>query len=154
MRCWSHRRTTSVAQEGGTTTGSTWTGDGRRRQAGPLVGLRRLYTCTLGRSGMISWHPEQQVCSPAVTSEPFSSWTAAGASSGLRLYSTNSLHRLIEQYSFSRTQEKSCHFFFSYVSTQVVAFLPRQVVARYGTDDHDTLLSEQKQNAARILYEG
>jgi hypothetical protein len=32
-------------------TGSTWTEDGKKRQAGPLVGLRRLYTCTPGRIG-------------------------------------------------------------------------------------------------------
>ncbi len=27
-------------------TGSTWTEDGKKRQAGPLVSLRRLYICT------------------------------------------------------------------------------------------------------------
>ena len=44
MRCWSHRYNTSVAEEDGTTTGRTWTEDGKRRQAGTLVGLHRLYT--------------------------------------------------------------------------------------------------------------
>jgi len=33
---------------------STWTEDGKRRQARPLVVLRRLYTCTPGRRGVDS----------------------------------------------------------------------------------------------------
>ena len=39
VRCWSPRHTTSRAQEGGPTTRSTWTRDGRRRQTGSLVGF-------------------------------------------------------------------------------------------------------------------
>ncbi len=40
------RYSTSVAAESGMDTGSTWTEDGKKRQAGPLVSLRRLYICT------------------------------------------------------------------------------------------------------------
>jgi hypothetical protein len=50
VRNRSHRHNTRVAQEGDTTTGSTWIGDGKRQQAGPLVGLRSPYTSTPGRS--------------------------------------------------------------------------------------------------------
>jgi hypothetical protein len=39
VRCWSHRHTTSLAQEGGPTTGGTWTRNGKRRQAESLVGF-------------------------------------------------------------------------------------------------------------------
>jgi hypothetical protein len=34
--------------------GRTWMEDGKRRQAGPLVGLHRLYTCPPGRSAVVS----------------------------------------------------------------------------------------------------
>jgi len=37
--CSSCRHTTSRAQQGGPTTRGTWTRDGKRRQAGPLVGF-------------------------------------------------------------------------------------------------------------------
>src|SRR5258708_26500202 len=50
------RYSKSVAEAGGMNTGSTWTEDGKRRQAGPLVGLRRLYTCTSGGIVVVS-HP-------------------------------------------------------------------------------------------------
>ncbi len=51
VRCWSPRHTTSLAELRGPTAGSTWTRDGRRRQAGPIVGWPRHFTCTPGRSG-------------------------------------------------------------------------------------------------------
>src|SRR2546421_1414858 len=75
VRCWSHRHTTSIAQEGGPTTGSTWTRDGRRRQVGPIVGLPRHNTCTPGRSGVGSHRRRPHGCPHPVTCEPFSSWT-------------------------------------------------------------------------------
>jgi len=77
VRCWSHRHTTSVAQEGRTTTGSTWTGDGKRRQAGQLVGWRRLSTSIPGRSGAVSHRTGHHICPHSVTGEPYSSWTAS-----------------------------------------------------------------------------
>ena len=52
--CGRHRN--SVAEEGGRNLGRTWTKDGKRRQAGPLEGLQRLYTCPPGRSAVVS-HP-------------------------------------------------------------------------------------------------
>ena len=76
VNCRSHRHTTSVAQESGTTTGGTWTGDGKSRQAAPMVGLRRRNACTPDRSGLDSHRPEQHVCPHTVTREPSSSWTA------------------------------------------------------------------------------
>jgi len=76
VRCWSHRHTTSVAQEGGMTMGSTWAGGGKRRRAGSIVGLSRLYTCTPGRSGAVSHRLEQLMCPQSVTREPASSWIA------------------------------------------------------------------------------
>ena len=50
VRRWSRRHRTSVAQEGGMTMGSTWTEDGKRLEAGPIVGWRRLCTRPPGRS--------------------------------------------------------------------------------------------------------
>ena|SRR3989442_8072162 len=44
----------SIVEEGGMNTGRTWTEDGQRRQAGPFVGLHRLFTCPPGRSGVVS----------------------------------------------------------------------------------------------------
>jgi hypothetical protein len=38
--------------------GSTWTGNGKRRQVGPHVGLCGLWTCTPGRIGVVSHRPE------------------------------------------------------------------------------------------------
>jgi hypothetical protein len=58
------------------TTGSTWIGDRIRRQAEPIVGLRRLYTYTPGRRGVISHRPKQHVCPHTMISELSSSWTA------------------------------------------------------------------------------
>ncbi|SRR6266699_311754 len=75
--CWSHQSTTSRAQEGRTTTGSTWTGDGKRRQAGPIVGWRRLSTSTPGRSGAVSHRVGHHICPHPVTREPSSLWTAS-----------------------------------------------------------------------------
>ena len=77
VRCWSHRHTTSVAQEGRTTTGSTWTGDGKRRQAGQLVGWRRPSTSIPGRSEVVSHRAGHHICPHSVTGEPSSSWTAS-----------------------------------------------------------------------------
>src|SRR3989440_7876262 len=57
--------------------GSTWTEDGKRRQAGSLVGWRRHDTCTPDRSGVVSHRPRHHVCPHPVTREPFSSWTAS-----------------------------------------------------------------------------
>ncbi len=39
VRCWSHRHNISLAEAGGTTTDNNWTGDGKRRQAGHIVGF-------------------------------------------------------------------------------------------------------------------
>jgi hypothetical protein len=40
---WSYRHNISIAQEGGTTTGSTWTGDGKWQQYfGHTKGVKRL----------------------------------------------------------------------------------------------------------------
>jgi hypothetical protein len=39
-----HRHSNSVAEEGGRNTGRTWTEDGQRPQAGPFLGLHRLYS--------------------------------------------------------------------------------------------------------------
>ena len=76
VRCCSRRHTTSVAQEGGTTMGSTWTGNGKRLEAGPIRDERRHSTCTPGRSGAVSHRPGHHVCPHPVTREPSSSWTA------------------------------------------------------------------------------
>jgi hypothetical protein len=83
VRYRSHRHTTSVAQQDGAPTGSTWTGGGKRRQARPLLGFGKLYTCTPGRSQAVFHHRGQRVCPNTVTSELPSSRTAAGGSSGL-----------------------------------------------------------------------
>ena len=40
------------------------------------MGLRRLYTCTLDRSGVVSWRPEQYLYPHTMRNEPSSSWTA------------------------------------------------------------------------------
>lgn len=76
MRCSSNRHSTSIAEAGGTNTGSIWIVDGKRRQAGSIVGLRRLYTRTPSESGLVSHRLEQHLCQHTVTSEPSSSWTA------------------------------------------------------------------------------
>ncbi len=44
----------SIAGEGGMNTASTWTGRGKRRQAGSIVGWQRLYTFTPIRNGVVS----------------------------------------------------------------------------------------------------
>jgi hypothetical protein len=77
MPCWSHRLTTSVAQEGGPTMGSTWIEGGNRLEAGPIMGERRHSTCTPGRSGAVSPRPGHQVCPHPVPLEPSLSWTAS-----------------------------------------------------------------------------
>jgi hypothetical protein len=46
----------SVTEEGGRSTGRTWTQDGQRRQAEPFVGLHRLNSCPPGRIPVVS-HP-------------------------------------------------------------------------------------------------
>ena len=58
------RHSNSVAEEGGRNTGRTWTEDGKKQQAGLLVGLLRLYARPPGRSAVVS-HPRG-------TSVPFS----------------------------------------------------------------------------------
>lgn len=40
--CWLLRHSTSVTVEDGTTTDTTWIGDGKRRQAGPIEDKRSL----------------------------------------------------------------------------------------------------------------
>src|SRR2546430_9174338 len=72
----SRRHTTSVAQARGTTMGSTWTGNGKRLEAGPIMGERRHSTCTPGRSGAVSHRPGHHLCPHPVPREPSSSWTA------------------------------------------------------------------------------
>src|SRR6266566_262846 len=67
MRCWSPRHTTSVADEGGATTASTWTEGGKRLEAGSIVGWPRLSTCTPGRSGVVSPRPRHHMCPHLVT---------------------------------------------------------------------------------------
>ncbi len=84
VRCWSHRHTTIIAQEGSTTTGSTWTEDGKRLEAGLIVGWRRLCTRPPGRSGAVSPRREHHVCPHPVTREPSSSWRASSGLSGKR----------------------------------------------------------------------
>ena len=56
------RHRNSVAEEGGRNMDRIWTEDGKRRQAGPLVGLHRLYTCPPGRSAVVS-HPRDTCAS-------------------------------------------------------------------------------------------
>jgi hypothetical protein len=73
----SRRHTTSVAEARGTTMGSTWTGNGNRLEAGPIVEERRHDTCTPGRSGAVSHCPGHHVCPHPVPREPSSSWTAS-----------------------------------------------------------------------------
>ncbi len=66
----------SVAEAGERNTRRTWIEGGKRRQAGTLRGLRRLYTSTPGKINLISYHPGQRLCHHTMTSEPSSSWTA------------------------------------------------------------------------------
>jgi hypothetical protein len=54
--------------------------------------------------------------------------------------------------SFSRTHEKSCHMHFSRILAKVVALPGRQVVMRFCTHQHYTLLLEKRQNAVRTLF--
>jgi hypothetical protein len=75
-RCWSRRHTTSIADAGRTITGSTWTEDGKRLEAGPIVDWGRLCMCTPDRSGVVSHRWEDHMCPHPVTREPSSSWTA------------------------------------------------------------------------------
>ncbi len=65
----------SVAEEGGMNTGRTWVWDGNRRQTGPIVGVRRLYACTLGRSQVVPHRPHQCLCPHPMPGDPSSSWT-------------------------------------------------------------------------------
>jgi hypothetical protein len=79
----SHWCTTSVAQEGGTTTGSTWTGDGERRQAGPFVefALALRWNCRQRQVGFLT--PRATHVPPAMRIEASSSCPSARTSSKL-----------------------------------------------------------------------
>ena len=56
---------------------TTWTGNGKRLEAGPIRGERRHSTCTPGRSGAVSHRPGHHVFPHPVPREPSSSWTAS-----------------------------------------------------------------------------
>src|SRR6266516_1968134 len=56
---------------------TTWTGNGKRLEAGPIMGERRHSTCTPGRSGAVSHRPGHHVFPHPVPREPSSSWTAS-----------------------------------------------------------------------------
>lgn len=66
----------SVTEKGGRNTGRTWTEDGKKQQAGLLVGLLRLSARPPGRSAVVS-HPRG-------TSVPFSEQRAGGGCDSLR----------------------------------------------------------------------
>jgi hypothetical protein len=62
VRYWSHGHTTSIPQKGGTTTGSTWTKDGERRQAEPIVEFAQALHQQAGRGRLVCWHLSQHIC--------------------------------------------------------------------------------------------
>jgi len=74
--CWSLRHSTSVTVEDSTTTDNTWIGGGKRRQAGPIEGVRKLYAYAPGRSEVVPI-ARNKVCPPhPMPGEPSSSWTS------------------------------------------------------------------------------
>jgi hypothetical protein len=83
VRNWSHLYKTSIAQEGGTTTGRTWTGDGKRWQAELIVEfvqVLHLYS-KQRRVGFLT--PKQHVYRHGMRSELSSSRISACMRSGL-----------------------------------------------------------------------
>ena len=83
VRSWSYQHTTSIAQEGGTTTGSTWTWNGERRQAGPIMefALALQWYCRQRRVGFLT--PRAIHVPHAMRSEASSSCPSARTSSKL-----------------------------------------------------------------------
>ena len=74
VRCWSPRHTTSIAEEGGTTTGRTWRGGGKKAASRTDRGLAQaLHLHSRQKRGGFP-SPEQEVCAHLVTREPSSSW--------------------------------------------------------------------------------
>src|SRR6266568_765729 len=73
VRCWSHRHTISLAEAGGTAADNTWTGDGKRRQVGKIVGFTQALNLHSRRRGLVSWCPEQHLYPHTSRSEPSSS---------------------------------------------------------------------------------
>jgi hypothetical protein len=79
-------------------------------------------------------------------------WEAGGCKITTCLAQTATTGCLKSASSFLRTYEKSCHMHFSRILAKVFASPGRQVVTRFCTHQHYTLLLEKRQNAMRTLF--
>ena len=122
----------------------------RQKQNRPLpflspVGCSQLALEALAKRRFIRWsgrrgsNPRQ----PA--------WEAGGCKITACLAQTAFTGCLKSASSFSRMHEESCHMHFSRIPAKVVALPGRQVVMRFCTHQHYTLLLEKRQNAVSTL---